>query len=192
MYAWENNKKTNLELFSEWKEAMIVWYPSMLNDLRELWFNKSLLWVEAFPHYYVWKGNILSRYSYFVVNKKSRDEKLAFDFLFYLWSEAWAEKFLNKFTFLLPALDNLERKYLDNQVNNSYYVLLRDFFKWDYQTLLSSFDKIIDDIYDEEISNIVIYKSSYIDKVKNLQKNLECKYNKVYHFNDLSNDCENL
>lgn len=190
-YANQNPSKTNLEMFSEWDLAMIVAYPSMTKELAELWFDKNLLWVEAFPHYYAWKWGILTKYSYFVVNKDTREENLAFDFLTFLSTENWARQFLDKFTFLLPALDNLEKERLDKLVNSEFNTTLWDFFKWENWTLLSSFDKVIDDIYDLKMDFILTQEENYINQAQSLQKSLVCKYTKISNFTDLSSDCDN-
>jgi len=189
-YDWENSWKTNLELFSEWNEAMIVGYPSMINALDEAWFNSAYLFAEPFPHYFSWKWKTLVKYSYFVVNKSTKDETLAFDFLTYLSSEEWAKVFLNQFTYLLPAMVTLEQDKLWEKIHPSYNLTLSDFYKgWD-DSLLSSFDKWIEVSYDQELKNIVKDNYGYLEKFKKAQKVIMCKYKKTYNLEGLSVDCD--
>lgn len=186
----ENTWKTNLELFSEWNEAMIIGYPSMINKLDEVWFNSAFLFAEPFPHYFSWKWKTLVKYSYFVVNKNTKDETLAFDLLTYLSSEEWAKVFLEQFTYLLPAMVTLEQDKLWEKIHPWYNLTLSDFYKgWD-DSLLSSFDKWIETSYDEELKNIMKDNYGYLDKFKKFQKVILCKYKKIYNIEDLSVDCE--
>ncbi len=186
----ENTWKTNLELFSEWNEAMIIGYPSMINSLDEVWFNSSFLFAEPFPHYFSWNWKTLVKYSYFVVNKNTKDETLAFDFLTYLSSEEWSKLFLNKFTYLLPAIVTLEQDKLGEKIHPSYNLTLSDFYKGGDDSLLSSFDKWIEILYDEELNKIVKDNNNYLEKFKKLQKVISCRYKKLYSLEGLSIDCE--
>jgi hypothetical protein len=189
-YDGQNSWKTNLELFSEWNEAMLVGYPSMINALDEAWFNSAYLFAEPFPHYFSWKWKTLAKYSYFVVNKNTKNETLAFDFLTYLSSEEWAKTFLGQFTYLLPAMVTLEQDKLWEKIHPSYNLTLSDFYKgWD-DSLLSSFDKWIEISYDQELKNILKDNYGYLEKFKKFQKVILCKYKKIYNIEDLSVDCE--
>ncbi len=169
---------------------MVVGYPSMINYLDKFWFNSSYLFAAPFPHYFSWKWNILVKYNYFVVNKNTTEETLAFDFLTYLSTEEWAKVFLDQFTYLLPALVTLEQEKLWEKIHPWYNLTLSDFYKgWDDQ-LLSSFDKWIENYYDDTLKNIVKDDINYIEKVNKLQKSISCKYNKIYNLEGLSVDCE--
>lgn len=183
--------KTNLDLFNQWDLAMMIAYPSLVEKMDWKWFNKSFLFAEPFPHYFSSKWKTLVRYNYFVVNKNTKDETLAFDFLKYLSEEKWAKEFLNSFTYFLPALVSLEKEKLGEKINSSYNIVLGDFYKeWD-DSLFSSFDKWITSLYDSEITNILDNTMSYIEEVKNFQKLIQCKYNKFYNLQNLSSNCAN-
>nr|MDD3720304.1 ABC transporter substrate-binding protein [Candidatus Gracilibacteria bacterium] len=183
--------KTNLELFSAGDLAMIIGYPSMIDKINGSGFNKSFLFAEPFPHYFSSKGKTLVRYSYFVVNKDTKDETLAFDFLKYLSDEKGARNFLSKFTYLLPALVTLEQDKLGERIHDSYNVVLGDFYKEGDDGLFSSFDKGITSYYDTEMVKILDNTMTYIEEVKKLQKFIQCKYNKIYNLQNLSVSCDN-
>lgn len=189
-YDVDTSWRTNLELFSEWNEAMIIGYTSMINSLDESWFNNSFLFAEPFPHYFSWKGKTLVRYDYFAVNQDTKNESLAFDFLAYLWTKDWSKKFLDNFTYLLPALVTLEQDKLQEKIHPSYNLTLSDFYKPKDDSLLSSFDKGIVSLYDDEINDILKDDYSYVDKMKKLQKIIACKYKKLYNIENLSTNCD--
>lgn len=189
-YDMKKDWKTNVELFSEWEIAMIIGYPSLINKIDWKWFNKSFLFAEPFPHYFSSKWKTLVRYNYFVVNKDTKDETLAFDFLKYLSTEKWAKNFLDKFTYLIPALVTMEQDKLWERIHDSYNLVLWDFYKqWD-ESLLSSFDKWITSLYDTEMIKVLDDTMTYIEEVKKLQKLIQCKYNKLYNLQNLSASCE--
>ncbi len=189
-YDMKRDWKTNLELFSEWELAMIIGYPSMINKIDGSWFNKSFLFTEPFPHYFSSKWKTLVRYSYFVVNKDTKDETLAFDLLKYLSSEKWSKNFLSKFTYLLPALVTMEQDKLGEKIHDSYNIILGDFInQWD-DSLLSSFNKGITSLYDTEMIKVLDNTMTYIEEVKKMQKYVWCKYNKLFNLQNLSVSCE--
>ena len=188
-YNVEDSGKTNLQLFSEWSEAMIIGYTSMINNLQESWFNNSLLYAAPFPHYFTWKWKTLVNYNYFVVNKNSSNSDIAYDFLAYLSTKDGAKVFLDKFTYLLPALVIYEQDKLQEKLHDSYNLVLGDFYKPENDSLLSSYDKIISDTYDEKITDILKDDYSYLDKIKKLQVYIVCNYNKLYSLDWLSKDC---
>lgn len=188
-YDPEVSGSTNLELFSEWSEAMIIGYTSMINSLEESWFNNSFLYAVPFPHYFSWKGKTLVKYNYFVVNQHTINDKLAYDFLAYLATEEWAKTFLSKFTYLLPALVTLEQDKLQEKIHDSYNLVLGDFYKPEYDSLLSAYDKWITSMYDKKIDEVLKNDYDFLEKIKTLQKNISCKYKKIYNLEGLSKDC---
>lgn len=189
-YDMKKDWRTNLELFSEGELAMVIGYPSLINKINTGGFNKSFLFASPFPHYFSSKWKTLVRYSYFVVNKDTKDETLAFDFLKYLSTEKWAKNFLDKFPYLLPAQVTIEQDKLAERIHSSYNVVLWDFYKeWD-DTLFSSFDKWITSLYDSEMVKVLDNTMTYIEDAKKLQKLIECKYTKLFNLQWLSNPCE--
>lgn len=189
-YNPEDSWKTNLELFSEWDEAMIIGYTSMINSLKESGFNNSFLYAVPFPYYFSGKWKVLVKYNYFVVNKQSWNQEIAYNFLSYLATEEWARNFLSKFSYLLPAMVTLEQEKLQEKLHDSYNLTLGDFYKPETDSQLSSFDKWISSIYDKEVSNMITNNIDYLEKMKKLQKVISCKYKKLYNIENLSADCD--
>ena len=79
-YNWYNARyndlkaknEKNVYLFVQWETYMIVWYPSLINRIKEKWgFSKNFLEVAPFPHYMQWGWKSLANYNYFVINKMS-------------------------------------------------------------------------------------------------------------------------
>lgn len=186
----DNSWKTNIELFSDWDEAMIIWYPSMINSLDDVWFNKNFLFAEPFPHYFDWKWKTLTRYSYFVVSKTTENEWFAFDFLSYLSTEEWEKAFLENFPYLLPASVSLEQDKLDEKIDSSFNLVLWDFYNESDSSLLSSFDKWIVNLYDNTLNNMQDDEINFLDDTKNLISTITCKYSKYVNLENLSDDCD--
>jgi len=185
----KNLEKSDLELFSEWDEAMIIGYPSMINNIDDLGFNKSFLFAEPFPHYFEWKWKTLTKYNYFVVNKNSKNENFAYDLLAYFSSESWEKAFLENFPYLLPALVTLEQDKLQDKIHSSYNLILWDFYKEANSSLLSSYNKWITDLYDNGFRDVATNDANYLVKIKSLISNISCKYDKYVKLENLSYDC---
>jgi len=56
-----------------------------------------------------------------------------------MYTDSGASKYLDQFTYYLPALLSLESDKFDSKVNPNYNIILRDFLDRDSE--LSSFDK---------------------------------------------------
>ncbi len=181
---WENS----LYLFSRWEINMVVWYPSMINDIWEYWYSTSFLQARVFPQYFSWEGNYLANYDYFVINKDTNNLPLAQDFLTYLSSDIWATTFLNNFSYFLPGLLSLDQEFLPKKIHSDFNVVLEDFAVDEYN--LSSFDKWIKIIYDRELPKILDnspYAESNFDEFRT---SIICRTNKVVSFENLSRSCE--
>ncbi|MDD3302166.1 MAG: ABC transporter substrate-binding protein [Candidatus Gracilibacteria bacterium] len=189
IYTKSNSEKSDLELFSDGDEAMIIGYPSMINNIDNLGFNKNFLFAEPFPHYFEGKGKTLTKYNYFVVNKTNKDEKFAFDLLAYFSTESGEKAFLENFPYLLPALVTLEQDKLQEKIHSSYNLILGDFYKEANSSLLSSYDKGITDLYDNGFSSISTDDTNYLEKTKSLISTVGCKYDKYVKLENLSYDC---
>ncbi|MDD3646323.1 MAG: ABC transporter substrate-binding protein [Candidatus Gracilibacteria bacterium] len=185
----KDTKRNSIYLFSRGEVLMIVGFPSMVKDIKESGFSKSMLQAVPFPHYFSAGGKTLINYNYFVINKDTQNLDLANAFISYLYSDAGASSYLSYFTYYLPALLSLESEKLDQKIDPDFNVILRDFYNDSYE--LSSFDKAIKNIYDREIisllDNIIISEQNF----NSFKDSLFCKFNKLSTFSDLSANCEN-
>ena len=80
-YNWYNSrfqelkdtKKNSLYLFSRWEVLMVVWYPSLIQNIKANWFSKTMLQASYFPHYFSWGWKTLVNYNAFVINKDTKN-----------------------------------------------------------------------------------------------------------------------
>lgn len=183
-----NLRETSLYLFSRWETHMVVWYPSMINKIKDYWYSASFLQARAFPHYFSWNGKTLVNYDYFVINNDSPNRNLALDFLSYLYSDNWANNFLSVYTYLLPWLLSLESDKLEQKIHSDFNIILRDFYR--EEQYLSSFDKWIKYLYDREIIWI-LDNSSYAEaNFSDFRDSVLCKRNKIINLEWLSINCD--
>lgn len=183
MTLWNNN----LDLFAKWEIFMIVWYPSLINKIDSKWYSKNLLRASPFPHYIVWEWKTLANYNYFVINKQTTNYSLATDFLLYLSTDSWANNYLDKFPYYLPALLSLESDKLEEKIHKDYKIVKKDFLDKNY--ILSSFDKWIKNIYDTDIINILDNSSTYETEFLKFKNKLLCLTKKVVKLENLSKEC---
>ena len=181
---WNNN----LDLFSAWETFMIIWYPRMINKIDETGYSTSFLRATPFPHFYSGWWKTLINYNYFVINKDTEKTDLAYDFLSFLTTDTWAENYLSKFMYYLPALLSLESDKLEEKIHKKYKIVLKNFFNNNY--LLSSFDRWIKTIFDNEIVSILDNSSNYENEFESFKNNLICKTNKFIKLENLSKNCE--
>ncbi len=181
---WENN----LDMFSKGDTYMVVWYPSMINQIAEKWYSKNFLLASPFPHYASWWWKTLINYNYFVINKETSNYDLANNFLLYLSSDSWAEKYLSVYTYYLPSLLSLESDKLLQKISDKFNIVLWDFVSEDYE--LSSFDKWIKNIYDTNIVKVLDNFDSYDKSFEHFRDNIICKYKKISTMADFSKKCE--
>jgi ABC-type glycerol-3-phosphate transport system substrate-binding protein len=184
----ESSNRTNLDLFSRWEIAMVVWYPKMLLDIDKKWFRKSALYAKPFPWYFDGSWKSLVNYNYFVINKDTKNENAAVSFLQYLNSDKGSLAYFKKFPYYLPARVSLEEDVLDMPIKDWYNVKLEDFNNQDLEK--ASFDKKIKLIYDREIVKILDDKVWYLNRFIKMKDSLICKFKKVINFEWLSNSCE--
>lgn len=180
--------QTSVDLFSKWETFMVVWYPSLINQIAEKWFSKNFLLASPFPHYSTNEWKSLVNYNYFVINKDSQEQNLANDFLAYLSTDVWALDYLSYFPYYLPALLSLESDKLEQKINPNYNMVLSDFYNPDYE--LSSFNKWIKTLYDKGIISILDNASNYDKSFLKLRESILCKAQKIITLENLSVVCE--
>ncbi len=183
-YSWKNN----LDLFTEGKTFMVVWYPRLLNEIEKRWYSKAYLEASVFPHYSPTKWKSLINYNYFVLNKDSANKELWFELLQYMSSEKWAKEYLSVFPYYLPSQISLERDLLENKVSERFNVLLKDFYKFEHE--LGSFDKWVASIYNKDIKRVLDDSTNYISQYESLSKKLLCKKEKFLTLKNPSVSCE--
>ena len=180
--------KTSIDLFSKWETYMIVWYPRIINQIKEKWFSKNFLLASVFPHYNSWKWRSLANYNYFVINKDTTNLDLSNAILWYLSSDKWAEDYLKHYKYYLPSLLSLEADKLEQPIHDDYNIVLGDFFLADNE--LASFDKWVKLIYDKNIISILDLSSNYEKSFEKFREKILCKAKKISTLKELSTSCD--
>jgi len=184
----KNSWKNDIDLFADNEVWAIITYPRVIEKLKTYGFNSRYLYAAAYPHRAHWDWPTLANYNYFVVNTDSEKKNIALSFMNYINSDIWAESFLSKFKYYLPAKRTLEDKLGTNKISNFFpNVELRDFYSAEP---LSSFDKWNKVIYDRWIINVLDNFWSYIDVYEDFKLSLICKTDKILELKNLSTSCE--
>jgi len=179
---------SNLDLFSQDKVGLVIWYPRLINEINNKWFNKKFLRASPFPQSNASDWTILINYNYFVMNKNSNYTELWKELIKYFSSESWEKEFLKQFPYYLPAHLSLLSRKLDEKIHPGFWVKLWNFYNDNAQ--LVSFDKKNKVLYDEEIINVLDDNVNYVDLYKHFRKILLCKYWKMINQEWLSRSCE--
>ncbi len=197
-YAWWNNNysriddvlkkssRTNLDYFVDWEIAMMFGYPRLLEDINERWFSRRNLSVINFPDF-VNDSEKLVNYNYFVLNKDSKNEQMAYSLLEYMFSEEGQKKYLNNFKYYLPSRISLYADIKDKNINDAFNVKLKNFFN--SEASYSSFDKWLKIIYDREIKKLLDDEANYLDRASDFIYKLKCKTSKIIKLEKLSDSC---
>ena len=182
------SNKNNLDLFSRWEVALVLGYPSLLNEIDKNWFNKSFLRASPIPQNSKNWWESLVNYNYFVMNKNSINMDLSKDLMTYFFSEEGEKEYLKNFPYYLPAHLSLLQDRLDEKLDNKYNLEYWNFYN--REALLVSFDKKNKVLYDEKMISILDSFDNYKFLFEKFQKSLLCSYNKMINFEWLSIKCE--
>ncbi len=189
--SFNKAKKSDIELFKEWKLAMIFAYPRILWKISNM---DDSDWVKAsfFPAISSNNSNTLVNYNYYVVNYNSKNPNLAKTILIdFLNPKIVWEYFSNKQNnYSFPALLSLKDQVSEKIVNNAFDIYLKDFENKRY--VLKSFDKKLKFFFDDKIKNILdksIY--DYQLELQKFNRQLNCLTDKISHLKNLENNCWN-
>lgn len=182
-----NPWKSDLDLFSLWEVAAVIWYPRTLQQIDEKWYRSTFLLATSFPSYAWVDHNTLVDYNYFAINKASTDVDLGISLLSYMTTDDGAEKYLDVFPYYLPAKISLEDDMLEEKIDDSYNVVYKDFY--DRSSILTSFNKWIKQIYDRDVVSILADDSLSQSRFNTLKASILCKSSKALTLENLSWKC---
>jgi len=185
---WSNPDKNNLDLFSTWDVAAVIWYPRTLESIDEKWYRNTFLLATPFPSFAWTDHRTLINYDYYVINKDSQDTWFAIDLLTYMMTDEGASQYLDIFTHYLPAKISLEDDRFEKKINENYNVVYKDFY--DRDSLLVSFNTGIKQIYDKDILPILSDDTNSISRFNRLSSSVICKAGKALTLENLSQKCE--
>ena len=180
--------KSNIDLFAGNDVASIITYPRSILKLQALGFSKKTLFATKFPHFHSWDGWSLANYNFFVINSDSAQQEIALTLLKYLNTDEWAEAYLEKYKYYLPARLSLESDMSEQKISNYFEnVVLWDFYS---ENPLSSFDKANKVIYDRDVISVLDNFSSYLSAFDSFKSSTLCKSNKILNLTNLWESCE--
>ena len=182
--SWKNN----ISLFSSWDIKMLVWFPSIIEKIKDSGFSKNFLSAEPFPKSTSLDNKLLLNYDYFVINSETDSYDWAASFLGYLTTDAWAEAYYDIFTKKLPSHSLIEEKLdqkFDSEFNITYKNILRD------QIELVTYNKWLKNIFDTEVRQILDQKDIITAwaLVSKLQLTIKCKIQTLSWENDTNPNC---
>jgi len=180
-------KKTNLDLFADTKIVMIFWYPKMIEDIKDSWFNMNFLRATQFPQYGSGDGINMLKYYYFVANKNSDNKELSFDLLKYFASEEGWKQYVKDFSYILSPQLEVNSWLLEKQLISWYSVKYEDFYNGN--VLLESFDKKLSIFFDEKIKRVLDSSTKFQSLFESMRNSIMCKYNKIISYTSFWSNC---
>ncbi|EKE27984.1 MAG: hypothetical protein ACD_3C00111G0001 [uncultured bacterium (gcode 4)] len=196
---------TTADLFVRGKLGMIIWYPSLMKEIvlaikRTSWSVKGVeRYLRSAPIFQTdlstWeddkaeKTNIIN-YNYFALSKYSANQDMWFAFLSYLSTKEAQEKYLNSFSYYLPALRSLEDSRLDESIEKWFdRIKYKDFLLND--VTLKTFEKWLKTEYDVYFNNSLDFSWSTSKNIlEKWQMNIECNVNHILKWLDFDKQCD--
>lgn len=182
-----NLSQTDIDYFTEWTVAAMVWYPKDLKKIAEIGYQSNMLFVTPFPRS-EWKSDAVAiDYEYFVIQKNTSNMTLAENFLSYLASERWQRMYAEVFPHYLPAHSWLALEFEEWKVHPSFNVVYRNFL-WP-ETELISYNVENRYIYKDGLKTLLDRESWFDIAFQDLKSRILCAVKKYRDFTDISTDC---
>lgn len=197
---------TTTDLFVRWKVWMIIGYPSLIKEI--ILAIKRTSWEASLSEKYLRTAPIfqlgsddssensskekvnLVNYNFFALSKFSQNPDLWFKFLNFLSTKEAQEKYINNFSYYLPAYKWLEEDRLSQPIEKWFdRTKFSDFLQND--VTLKSFYKWLKNEYDYYLwswlnSNITDNKQ-FLDKFHSY---IDCSVNHIIKWTDFEKQCE--
>lgn len=119
---------TATDLFARGKIGVVFGFPSFLREIQysvkrasqENVLNKRNLKTTAIPVANADKQTNLARYNYFALSKYAKDQMGGLDFIIHLTKKESHESYLEKFPYVLPALNELVDKRKEKTISSDF------------------------------------------------------------------------
>ena len=178
---------SNYDYFSRWNVLMVFGYMRSIKEIARMGFKKAFLRAVPFPQFTKTDWITLVDYYYFAVNKFSNKTEVAYDLLNYFTTEEGGKEFIKRFDFLLPAQLGLLSYKVGDRIHDDFLVKYKDFYN--SSATLSSFNKKLVDIYNQEIITVLDDKKSFSDRLKKLWSKINCINKKLKNFSWFEVEC---
>lgn len=196
--AWMNeDKTTTLDLFIQWKIAMILWYPSLILELEksnkrsESSIDTNNILTELIPQGDIQKKQNIGKYAYFGISKYSKNSLASLKFLTYLLTPEAEKFYINEYPYMIPAQieffataknTSLSEVFKRTKLDSFVPVLKEEISTFDYG-IKSQFEKYLRDGMDHSettdieiiTKNISLEISCEINSLTGWQKNKDCQ-----------------
>lgn len=191
-------KITTTDLFVRWKIWMIIWYPSLMDDIldaikRTSWeSNISERYLLTAPIFQIDassdKTNLID-YNFFALSKFTKNEELWYKFLWFLTEKESQQSYINNAPYYLPALKSLEEERLKEPLKKGFNrTNYKDFYQSDVN--LVSFNKWLKNEYDSYFNSLLDYTDIKSNESLNKAKvYLDCSFNHIIMWVDFEKDC---
>jgi len=182
-----NTDSSDIELFSEWKVAAVVWYPRDLLEIDDSGYQKTLLFATPFPAYAGKNPSRAISYDYFVVNKDTPNPGFGQDFLTYLSTVQGQQKFLESYPYYLSPESSIYVENLEKKILPSYNIVYKNFLQ-DWSNMVS-FDLWDESLYNQGVDKILDIEWGADEALYDLRNFLVCASTKHQTLQSLSSPC---
>jgi len=187
-YLSENIDKSDIELFSEWKVAAIVWYPRDLLKIDDAGYQKSFLFATPFPAYDGKDKNTAIEYNYFAMNKESVNIPFARDFLSYLSSTVGQQQYIDSYPYYLSPETSILIEQQEKKILPAYNIVYKNFLEEGSE--LVSFNVGNTELFRSESQNILDNEIGASDRIYELKNFIVCINDKQSTLQSLSSPCK--
>ncbi len=147
---------TTTDLFARGKVGVVFGYPSYLREIQysvkrasqENVLNKRNLKTTGIPFLNSDKPASLAKFNYFALSKYAKDQQGGLDFVIHLTDKKSQESYMEKFPYVLPALNELVDKRKEQVVSKDFPRVKYESFLPQQGTKAVSFDKGISTEFD--------------------------------------------
>lgn len=182
--VWENN----IDLFSKWQVHIVFWYPSLLDQIDQKWFNSAFLRGGTFPMFSEGSGSVVVDYNYFVINKNNKNMPLALDVMRYFASPEGQKKYLETVPYRLPSRLSLLPARLEEPLKDGYSMKYKDFYNADFEYV--SFWKWNVSMFENEVKKTLDDRVNWVVLFENFRKRVWCISKKMVTWENLTVSCD--
>lgn len=181
-------RDTDIEFFTQWDTAAMIWYPRDIFTIDKIWYQKSFLFASPFPHY-AWEQNDTPiKYNYFTINKDSRQVDLALAFLSFVASQQGQQAYVDTFPYYLSPELSVAANMSEKKILSNYNIVYKNFLADGVN--LVSFNTWNGPIFEREVKNLLDIESWSNERFKKLKSFLICSSTKYSTLLNLSSSCK--
>lgn len=180
--------KTDIQYFTEWDVAGMVWYPRDLLEIAKIGYQKSFLFATPFPQFAGSDKKTAIKYNYFSINKDSSQIEVAESLLAYISSPEWQQAYIETFPYYLSPELAISGDLQEKKILPEYNIVYKNFF--DESSELVSYDMWNIDNFDIWIQQIITENSDFDSRFSILKERIICATAKHTTLLNLSSSCE--